>query len=140
MKKTMVFIMTILVSALVSFANDEKFFNSLQNCSLYSNSGSSVVDGNKVNYTNKISGWQNDKCVYTETVDYSGLKTCVTCKFSKSHLDELTRVMKAYSTLQDFSGETPDTSSLDSVKDNPIVKVWNKYLQDSSICSMEMLK
>ena len=34
------------------------------------------------------------------------------------------------------SNEDVDTSSLSAVQNNPVIKVWNKFLQDSSTCTM----
>ena len=46
--------------------------------------------------------------------------------------------MKAYQTIQQYSDEEIDLSDLENVKDNPIVKAWNKYLQDPNVCTMDI--
>jgi hypothetical protein len=83
-------------------------------------------------------GWQSDKCIYKELVTFSGLESCTTCRFTQRQIDELVNVMRAYSTVQKYSGGSVDTSTLQAVQNNPVVKVWNKYLQDSSVCTIEL--
>lgn len=132
-----IFVLLVLASISVT-ADDEQFYNALQNCSQFSDGGITTTDGQQVKFRNVISGWQGDKCVYKEIINYGGMDVCVTCKLSKSQLNEIVDVMRAYSTVQKYSGAPVDISSLDAVKNNPVVNVWNKYLQDSSVCAMEL--
>ena len=88
----------------------------------------------------KILGWQGDKCVYQEKVNFAGIDSCITCKLSKAQISELVNVMQAYAVVQQYSKSNVDTSSLSAVQDNPVVKVWNKYLQDSSVCTISTNK
>ena len=138
MKKYQLFVVIALFTILAVFANDEQFYSALQNCSSYTDSGSSVVDGQNIKFKNQILGWSNGKCTYKEIVNYGGNDMCVTCKLSKAQVDELVGVMRAYSVVQKYSGEKVDTSKLSAVENNPVVNAWNKYLKDSSVCSIDI--
>ena len=128
------------LTMLIVTADDSAFYNALQNCSAYSSNGETATDGALAKFQSKILGWQNDKCVYKEKVDYAGIEATTTCRFSKKQIDELVDVMRAYSTVQKYSADKVDTSSLKNIKGNPVVNVWNKYLMDSSVCNIEMSK
>ena len=138
MKKYLVFGLLLLCAAVFAVSDDEVFYTALQSCSQYTDSGQINTEGMNVKFKNQILGWDNGKCTYKEYVNYSGMNSCTTCKFSQKQIDELVKVMRAYSTVQRYSGEKIDTSSLSGVQNNPVVKVWNKYLQDSSVCTMEL--
>ena len=140
MKKYFIFALTIILTTLIVLADDAKFANALKNCSSYSESGSVQTDGINVTSSKKILGWQGDKCVYQEKLNFSGVDSCVTCKLSKTQIDELVNVMQAYAVVQQYSKSKVDTSNLSSVQDNPVVKAWSKYLQDSSVCTISTNK
>ncbi len=123
-------------TTLISLADDVKFINALKNCSSYSESGTINTEGLNVNSHKQILGWDNDKCVYQEKVNFSGTNSSMVCKFNKSQINELVNVMEAYNTVQMYSPQEIDTSSYEKVKNNPVVKVWGKYLQDSSVCTL----
>ena len=138
MKKVFIIGVIVFITALYAIADDRAFYFALQNCSSYNGSGHVNTEGMNVEFKNQIIGWENDKCVYKEYVNYAGLSACTTCKLSKNQINELVNVMRAYSTVQEYSGEQLDTSSLSNVQNNPVVKVWSKYLQDSSVCTLEL--
>lgn len=140
MKKYFIFALTIILTTLIVLADDAKFSYALKNCSSYSESGNVQADGINVTSTKKILGWQGDKCVYQEKVNFSGVDSCVTCKLSKAQINELVNVMQSYAVVQQYSKSNVDTSNLSAVKDNPVVKVWSKYLQDSSVCTISTNK
>ena len=140
MKKYFIFALTIILTTLIVLADDAKFANALKNCSSYSESGSVQTDGINVTSSKKILGWQGDKCVYQEKLNFSGVDSCVTCKLSKTQIDELVNVMQAYAVVQQYSKSKVDTSNLSAVQDNPVVKAWSKYLQDSSVCTISTNK
>ena len=132
--------MTIILTTLIVLADDAKFAYALKNCSSYSESGSVQTDGINVTSSKKILGWQGDKCVYQEKLNFSGVDSCVTCKLSKTQIDELVNVMQSYAVVQQYSKSNVDTSNLSAVQDNPVVKAWSKYLQDSSVCTISTNK
>lgn len=140
MKKYFIFALTIILTTLIVLADDAKFAYALKNCSSYSESGSVQTDGINVTSSKKILGWQGDKCVYQEKLNFSGVDSCVTCKLSKTQIDELVNVMQSYAVVQQYSKSKVDTSNLSAVQDNPVVKVWSKYLQDSSVCTISTNK
>lgn len=136
MKKYFIFALTIVLTSLIVLADDAKFAYALKNCSSYSESGTVQTEGMNVSSNKKILGWQGDKCVYQEKINFAGIDSCITCKLSKAQINELVNVMQAYSVVQRYSNTPVDTSSISAVQDNPVVKAWNKYLQDSSVCTV----
>ena len=140
MKKYFIFALTIILTTLIVLADDAKFAYALKNCSSYSESGSVQTDGINVTSSKKILGWQGDKCVYQEKLNFSGVDSCVTCKLSTTQIDELVNVMQSYAVVQQYSKSKVDTSNLSAVQDNPVVKAWSKYLQDSSVCTISTNK
>ena len=137
MKKYFIFAFVLLVTTLVVLADDMRFANALRNCSSsYSESGTVQTDGMNLTSSKKILGWQGDKCVYQEKVNFAGIDSCITCKLSKSQVAELVNVMQAYAVVQQYSKEKVDTSNFSEAQNNPVVKAWNKYLQDSSVCTI----
>lgn len=140
MKKYFIFALTIILTTLIVLADDAKFAYALKNCSSYSESGSVQTDGINVTSSKKILGWQGDKCVYQEKLNFSGVDSCVTCKLSKAQINELVNVMQSYAVVQQYSKSKVDISNLSAVQDNPVVKAWSKYLQDSSVCTISTNK
>ena len=140
MKKYFIFALTIILTTLIVLADDAKFAYALKNCSSYSESGSVQTDGINVTSSKKILGWQGDKCVYQEKLNFSGVDSCVTCKLSKTQINELVNVMQSYAVVQQYSKSKVDISNLSAVQDNPVVKAWSKYLQDSSVCTISTNK
>ena len=142
MNKYLIFGLTLAIGCSIVLAEEaisSKFINALQNCSSsYSESGSFTTDGTTVNSSKRILGWQNGKCVYQEKVKFSDMNSCVTCRFSKSQLSELASVMRSWEVVQSYSAEEVDYSKSANVQNNPVVKVWNKYLQDSSVCTVTL--
>lgn len=136
MKKYFVFVFALILATLTVLADDARFTNALKNCSSYSESGTVNTEGMNVTSDKKILGWEGDKCVYQEKVQFSGIDSCITCKLSRAQINELVSVMEAYALVQKYSTEDVDTSSVSAVQNNPVVKAWNKYFQDSSVCTM----
>ena len=136
MKKYFIFALTIVLTSLIVLADDAKFAYALKNCSSYSESGTVQTDGMNVSSSKKILGWQGDKCVYQEKVNFAGIDSCITCKLSKAQVNELVNVMQAYAVVQQYSNSKVDTSKVSAVQGNPVVKAWSKYLQDSSVCTI----
>ena len=136
MKKYFIFALTIVLTSLIVLADDAKFAYALKNCSSYSESGTVQTDGMNVSSSKKILGCQGDKCVYQEKVNFAGIDSCITCKLSKAQVNELVNVMQAYAVVQQYSNSKVDTSKVSAVQDNPVVKAWSKYLQDSSVCTI----
>ncbi len=140
MNKYFVFGLALLIGTSIVIAEEaisSKFVNALKTCSSsYSESGNFTTEGMNVTSQKRILGWEGDRCVYQETVKFSEINSCITCKLTKSQISELASVMQAYELVQKYSKEEVDTSKLSAVENNPVVKVWNKYLQDSSVCTI----
>lgn len=137
MKKFLLIVTVLFVTTNFVFANDDKFVNALRNCSLtYKETDTVNVNGVKALSSKSMSGWKNGKCTYIEKVTINSRDFTTKCSFTKSQVSEIVSVADAYYTTMKYSGENPDTSSLDAVKNNPLYNVMNKYLQDSSVCSI----
>ena len=139
MKKYLFLIIVIMVTTLFATAKTD-FLSSFKTCSNYSESGTVNTQGMQVTSNKTIEGWEGNKCVYKEKVSFSGIDSTTICKFTKSQLDEIVSVMQAYELVQKYSNEKVDTSSLEANQNNPVVKVWQKYIQDSSVCNISGLK
>lgn len=137
--KKYILLSIVFIATIVTVIAEQDFAASLKNCSSYSESGSVQAEGMNVTSRKQITGWEGDRCVYKEAINFSGINAVVTCKLTKPQITEITSVMNAYSLVQKYSNEKIDTSSLSNVQDNPVVKVWNKYLQDPSTCTMSGL-
>ena len=135
MKKYFVIGFAVLLSVITVTAKDD-FASSLKSCSPFSDSGVVETEGMKVKSVKQILGWEGNRCVYKEKVNFAGMDVTTTCKFTQPQITELTSVMNAYSLVQKYSGDSVDTSSLSAVQNNPVVKVWNKFMQDSATCSV----
>ena len=139
MKRILAIIAFVSIGIITVNAANSDFLSSFRSCSRYSESGNVKTEGLDVVSQKQILGMQDNKCVYKETVKFAGIEASTVCKFTKPQIAEIVSVMEAYSLVQKYSNEDVDTSSLSGVSNNPVVKVWNKYLNDSSVCSFEGL-
>ena len=73
--------------------------------------------------------------ITTPLQPYADLQNQVVIDADK--LKEIVSVADAYYLTQKYTHEEVDTSSLESIKNNPIAQVLSKYLQDPSVCTME---
>ena len=137
MKRYLIIFGLLFVGSSFVLAEEDGFFNALSNCSAYYDSGNIQTGGLSVQSVKRILGFQDDRCLYEEKISFVDESTTITCKFTKPQLEELTEVMKAYDTVQKYTNEKVDTSSPDAVENNPVVKVWAKYLKDTSVCSIK---
>ena len=139
MKKCFVLFSIIFVTSLCVLGNGS-LASALRNCSAFSESGTVNTEGMNVESRKQIVGWEGDKCIYKESVNFSGINVDITCRFTRAQITELSSVMNAYELLQGYSSQNVDTSNVSAVQDNPVVKAWNKYIQDASVCSMRGLE
>ena len=121
---------------LVQAAQEIKFTTALRNCSPFSSNDNMQMLNTTVQSSKRISGRDGDKCVYSENVSFMGIESNVVCKFTQAQADELASVIDAYELVQQYSGEAPNFSSLDTAQTNPVSKVWGKYMQDSNVCTI----
>lgn len=136
MYKSLILAMTITFLCLAVHSADGDFAKALRNCSNFSDSGTVNSAGMNIISTKKIIGWEGDRCVYKESVSFSGIDSDIVCKFSKPQINELASVLEAYELMQKYSDEKPDFSDLEEAQKNPVAKVWQKYLGDQSVCSI----
>ncbi len=118
------------------YAKESSFTAALKNCSPYSSKDNVNVLNMNVISSKSIAGWENNKCVYREDVNFLNVQSSVVCKLTQAQINELVSVIDAYELLANYSGESPDFSSFDTAQNNPVSKVWNKYLQDANICNI----
>ena len=142
MKKYIIVLLVLLMSCLITISaqNEDMFINALRNCTPYNSSDEININGITATSVKQMQGWQGDKCYYKETVKLNGMDFTTSCKFTKEQIHEIVSVADAYFLTQKYSKEEIDLSSSDTVKNNPIVQVLNKYLQDSSVCSIQGLE
>ena len=130
-KKNLIFITSaIMITTLFAFAGETPFTKA------FTDSGKVTTGGMDVTSSKKIVGWQGDRCVYREDINMMNINSTITCKFTKSQINELASVIEAYELVQQYSDSTPDLSNLEEAQKNPVSKAWGKYLQDSSVCTI----
>ena len=137
--KKLFLILCLLVFCISANAEKDKFVDALKNCTPYSESGVLNINGTDTRSYKQMTGWQNNRCIYKETVLFGTNKVTTKCSFTRPQIDEITSVADAYYLTLKYTDEEIDTSSVDAVKNNPLVKVLNKYLQDPDVCTMEGL-
>lgn len=136
MKKYIILILLIFFSCYAFAKTSDKFVEALRNCTPFSDSGMVNINGIDTKSDKHLLGWQNNKCVYKETLDFNGTKISTVCRFSKPQIKEIVSVADAYYVTLKYSNQQPDLSSLDALQNNPVAQVLGKYLQDASVCSM----
>ena len=137
MKKFLIVLSVVSIClAVYAKTQDDNFINALRSCSSFRDSGVINTDGINAQSTKEISGWQNGKCAYRETINLNGANVDIKCNFSQAQIKEITSVADAYFLTLRYSQEQVDTSSIDAVKNNPLANVFNKYIQDPNVCSI----
>ncbi len=137
MKKLFI-LLSVLVFCICVKAEGDAFIDALRNCLPLHDSDIINVNGINAKSVKQISGWQDGKCTYKETVNFGGNNVATVCKFTKPQIHEIVSVADAYALTQKYSQDDIDLTSTDAVKNNPVVNVLSKYLQDPSVCSMDM--
>ncbi len=136
MQKKLIFLMLAILLTLVANASDGEFTKAFKICAPYTEHGEVQTEGVNVSSKKQILGWNDNRCIYKESISFSGINSNVVCKLSKSQIDEITSVIEAYELVQKYSGEKPNFSNLDEAQKNPVTKVWQKYLNDASVCTI----
>ena len=88
-----ILVLLFLVSSFAFATHDDRFIDALKTCSPYESLGVLDIKGISADYTSKIVGWIDDKCLYRKSVKFSGINTFTECKFSKGDIDQLINVM-----------------------------------------------
>ena len=136
MKKVFLLCSLLSLVCCVSANSGDKFIDALRNCSAYNDSGAININGINAKTEKQLSGWQGDKCVYKESLNYNGDNIITVCKFSRAQVNEIVSTADSYFIKLRKSGNQTDLSSFESIQNNPITNVMSKYLQDPSVCSM----
>lgn len=136
LKKILVLSVFLIPTCIFVFAKGDEFTTALKNCSKYSSNDNVNIFNMNVDSYKDISGWDNGKCVYRENVTFMNIQSSIVCRFSQAQISELASVIEAYELLQGYSNEKVDFSSFDTAQNNPVSKAWNKYLQDTNVCSV----
>ena len=136
--KKIIFVLGIflLASSFVCANHDDRFFTALRTCTPYESMGALDVQGVNADYTSRVIGWSNNKCVYKKTVRVPGMDACIECRFSRENLKKLTSVVNANRNNAGYSFENIDITNISSLENNPVVNLWLRYLQDPTICTV----
>ena len=137
MKKIFLILGIILTASFVYAESDARFVSALKTCSHYESNGSMEVQSIGADYKSQIVGWENNKCVYKKYVSLQGLSLCTVCKFNKYHINQIVNTMEIYKTGFDEYGNEVDINNIEAMKNTPVVRLWNQYLADPSICNVE---
>lgn len=137
MKKYLTILLLFIFAAVV-YAENESFYDALQNCSPYSSNGAFNHINSGKNIQIHILGMENDKCVYQEKIIDLELSSCMTCRLTQKQIDRLVRVQHKYSNVWEYPYKETFVYDPDNVQTDPVMELWNKYITDSSICNIEM--
>ena len=102
-----------MITTLFAFAGETPFTKAFRGCTPFTDSGKVTTGGMDVTSSKKIVGWQGDRCVYREDINMMNINSTITCKFTKSQINELASVIEAYELVQQYSDSTPDLSNLE---------------------------
>lgn len=138
MKKVLLLCFLSSIVCCASANTGDKFIDALRNCSSFSDSGTININGIDAKSEKQMLGWQGDKCVYKESLNYNGNNILTVCKFSRTQVNEIVSTADAYFMSLRSSGHQPDLSSLESIQNNPVSNIMSRYLQDSSVCTMSV--
>ena len=121
-------------------ANTMDFLSAFQNCTEFKSTDTIEADGITSKVTKHIVGWDGYTCKYKEVIEFKelGFKSKVNCEFSGEQVREIYTVMQ---TEAEEAKKNPDkykNMDLKTAQNSPVIKVWNKYLGDSSVCKIEM--
>jgi len=139
MKKSLLLVLLFMITVLSVHAGEDAFIDALRGCSSYASSDNLNVSGIDAKSYKQMLGWQNGKCVYKETIQFGENNIVTTCSFTKPQIQDIISVADSYYRTKRYTNEDLDLTSPDSVKNNPLARVMNKYLQDSSVCTMSGL-
>ena len=116
------------------------FLTAFQNCAEFKSTDVIEADGISSKVTKHIVGWDGYTCKYRETVEFKelGFKSKVNCEFSGEQVREIYTVMQNEADEAKKNPEKYKNMSLKEAQNSPVLKVWNKYLGDSSVCKIEM--
>lgn len=120
--------------------NSVDFLNALKNCSEFKSQDTIEVDNMTTTVTKHIVGWDGYTCKYKEIVEFKelGFKSKVNCEFSGEQVREIYGVMEKEAEEARKNPEKYKNMDLKTAQNSPVLKVWNKYLGDSSVCKIEM--
>ena len=85
-----------MITTLFAFAGETPFTKAFRGCTPFTDSGKVTTGGMDVTSSKKIVGWQGDRCVYREDINMMDINSTITCKFTKSQINELASVIEAY--------------------------------------------
>ena len=137
MKKILIFLFIFCISMTVVMAEqDDRFFAALRTCTPYSTAGALEVKGVSADYSSTILGWYGDRCEYEKKISFLGATICYKCLFAQKQLDELFNLMDNSEYVKEFSGENFDINNVETLKSNPIIKTWNNYFNDPTVCEV----
>ncbi len=146
-KKILYFVVSIIIIGSIAYAqnknvtdNTAEFISALKNCSEFKSVDEINVDGVTSKVTKSIIGWDGYTCKYQEIVEFKeiGFKSKVNCDFKLDQLKEIYTTMETEAQNALKNPQKYQNMTLEQAQQSPVIKVWNKYLGDSSVCKIEM--
>lgn len=146
-KKILYFFVAIITIGGIAYAqsknitdNTAEFIAAFKNCSEFNSVDEIEVDGVTSKVTKSIIGWDGYTCKYQETVEFKeiGFKSKVNCDFKLDQLKEIYTTMETEAQNALKNPQKYQNMTLEQAQQSPVIKVWNKYLGDSSVCKIEM--
>ena len=123
----------------VSAEQDERLLNALKNCQPYTGYGSLEIKGVSADYKTQVVGLdEQNRCVYKKYVTVFDQELSTVCKYTRYHISEIVRTMNTYEVGYNEYGEEVDIEDVEAIKNTPVVKLWNRYLNNPSICNVEL--
>ena len=121
-------------------ANTMDFLSSFQNCTEFKSTDTIEADGITSKVTKHIVGWDGYTCKYKETIEFKelGFKSKVACEFTGEQVREIYTIMHAEAEDAKKNPDRYKNMDLKTAQNSPVIKVWNKYLGNSSVCKIEM--
>jgi hypothetical protein len=116
------------------------FLSAFQNCTEFKSTDTIEADGITSKVTKHIVGWDGYTCKYKEVIEFKelGFKSKVNCEFTGEQVREIYTVMQKEAEEAKKNPEKYKNMDLKTAQNSPVIKVWNKYLGDSSVCKIEM--
>ena len=146
-KKFLAFALTAIICGCIVYAqeksvieNTSEFMSAFKNCTEFKSVDEIEIDGVTSKVTKKIIGWDGYNCRYQEIVEFKeiGFKSKVNCNFSGEQVREIYSVMEKEALDAAKNPQKYQNMSLEQAQKSPVLKVWNKYLGDSTVCQIEM--
>ncbi len=146
-KKLYIFLFLTVICGCIVYAteksvveNTAEFMNAFKNCTEFKSVDEIEIDGVTSKVFKNIIGWDGYTCKYQEIIEFKEMnfKSKVNCSFSGEQVREIYSVMEKEALDAVKNPQKYQNMTLETAQKSPVIKVWNKYLGDSSVCKIEM--